>query len=115
MNYVTLDKTTAGLRITLTPEGRRELEGRLAHGGWGSPDSMLYTLLEDHLCNGWEWIRPEEIGALTSAPILSDESSREDEGLLTQVGTIYWFERYQVLCPVEQLYLKGHVDFDRAD
>jgi len=115
MSYVTLAKLNRHLRITLTPEGRTELQARLDNGDNISTDSTLYDLLENCLCNGWEWIRPEEIGALTSAPILSDDCSRDDSGLLGQIGAVYWFEKYQIQSPGEELLRVGHVDFDKAE
>jgi hypothetical protein len=112
--FVVIEKVRNKLRLTLTPAGRHELRSRLDAGDSISTDSTLYDMLEDHLSNGWEWIRPEEIGALTSAPILSDESSRDEQGLLTEVGAIYWFPNYQVLSPTEQLLKHGQVEFDKA-
>ena len=111
MSYVTLTKTDRALRLTLTPEGREELQARVDARQSIDTDSALYDVLEDHLANGWDWIRPEEIGALTSAPILSDECSRDEDGLLTDVGTVYWFERYQIESPVAELFKAGHVEF----
>ena len=36
-----------------------------------SSDSVMYDFFEEFIANSeWEWIAPEEIGALTSAPIL---------------------------------------------
>src|SRR5438094_504103 len=101
MSFVELDKRDGKLRITLTPSGRVMLQHRLDGGESIGTDAVLYALLEEHLGNGWEWIRPEELGALTSAPILSDECSRDEQGLLDQVGAVYWFPRYQIESPVE--------------
>jgi hypothetical protein len=38
----------------------------------------LYEALEAYTCNGWNWIPPEAIGALTDAPILSQDLSLDD-------------------------------------
>ena len=109
MSYVTLTKTGRALRLTLTPEGREELQARVDAGQSIDTDTTLYDLLEDHLCNGWDWIRPEEIGALTSAPILSDECSRNDEGEITSIGAVYWHERYQIESATNELLTTGHM------
>ncbi len=111
MSYVSLTKTGRALRLALTPEGREELQARVDDGQSIAADSTLYDLLDDHLCNGWDWVRPEEIGALTSAPILSDECSRDDQGAIETVGVVYWHERYQVESAADELLTTGHVDF----
>jgi hypothetical protein len=115
MPYVELVKKADALRITLTPAGQSFLRDRLEADDRIGTDAMLYDLLEDHLCNGWEWIRPEEIGALTSAPIFSDDCGRDEDGMLTQVGAVYWFPDYQIKSPVEELFRHGSVSFAKAD
>jgi hypothetical protein len=116
MSYVNLEKLPKCLRITLTPAGREELvDKRNADGTWKSgTDSILADLLEDHLCNGWEIVPPEDIAALTSAPILSDSTQRNDQGKLTKIGDCYWFPQYEVESEIETMLEKGFVDFDLA-
>lgn len=102
--YVDLKKTDEGdLAIVLSETGREEFETieemRSAHG----IDAELETLLEDHLGNGWEMVAPQEIGALTSSPILSDEVERDDEGGIREVGRVYWYPEYQVCDEIEEL------------
>ena len=70
--YVDLQKNDDGnLEILLNENGRSNFdtiqEVRDAQG----INEALYALLEDHLYNGWEMVPPEDIGALTAAPILS--------------------------------------------
>jgi hypothetical protein len=112
--FLELQRISGRLRIVLTPNGRQELQRRLDNGDNIDAEATLYDLLEDHLCNGWEWILPEELGALTSAPILSDDCRRDDQGRLIEVRPVFWFPSYQILSPVNQLLNAGHVDFDRA-
>jgi hypothetical protein len=102
--YVDLRKTDDGnLSIALTRNGRRELativEERDAHG----IHAALVALLEDHLCNGWEMVPPEDIGALTAAPILSDDILRDEEGRVTEVGRVFWYPDYAVRDEIEEL------------
>ena len=102
--YVDLQKTDEGhLEIVLNESGREEFETidemRSAHG----IDAALATLLEDHLGNGWEMVPPQDIGALTSSPILSDEDERDDEEAITEVGRVYWYPEYQVCDEIEEL------------
>jgi hypothetical protein len=63
------------------------------------------------LCNGWTWVGAEQIGALTGAPILSDEVETNEDGDIIHCGVVYWFERYQVESPVQTLLEKGEVTF----
>jgi hypothetical protein len=100
--YVDLHKTADGnLRIRLTRNGRRHFadirEQRDAFG----INAALSALLEDHLQTGWEMVPPEDIGALTSAPILSDEIVRDEEGRIVEAGRVYWYRDYQVKDEIE--------------
>lgn len=102
--YVDLRKADDGnLHIRLNRSGRRHFatirEERDAFG----IHAALCALLEDHLCNGWEMVPPEDIGALTAAPILSDEISRNEDGQVTEAGRVYWYPDYQVRDEIEEL------------
>lgn len=69
-----------------------------------SPDDLealaecrdLCEALEHPLCNGWEWIAPEEVAALTSGEIITDDAERDDDGNLLAVGRVYWNSYYAV-------------------
>jgi hypothetical protein len=63
----------------------------------------LAEALAPMLENGWEWITPEEIGALTDAPIISDEATRDDYGNLSELGRVFWYSSYMILDPVEEM------------
>src|SRR4051812_7572353 len=66
-------------------------------------------LLRDHLRRNWQEIRPEEVGALTSTMLFSDEVQRDDVGKLTWVGRIYWNPSYQVEDEIEELREKARI------
>ena len=102
--YVDLEKTEDGnLRIRLNRNGRRNFaEIREQRDAYGI-NAALYALLEDHLASGWEMVPPEDIGALTAAPIISDEISRDDEGRVTEAGRVYWYPDYQVRDEIEEI------------
>lgn len=102
--YVDLRQTAQGdLEIALNESGEREFETIEEVRAKLGINAALETLLEDHLCNGWEMVPPEEIGALTSAPILSDEIERDEEGRIVTAGRVYWFPEYQVCDEIEEL------------
>lgn len=110
---VNLAPTDNGLRIELTASGRQHLvEYELRNK---ATDEALAELLEYQLCNGWTWLRPEQIGALTDAPILSDEVTENDRGELVSVGRVWWHERYAVEDPIELLQTQGYVLFRRGE
>ena len=118
MSYVEIVKSIEGITLKLTPLGRAELKDLRIDGGmnWAkSHDSILADMLEDHLCNGWEFIQPEEIGALTAAPILSDSVTRDDSGNLLKVDQVYWFPDYAVRSELDELYENGEVFFPAAE
>jgi hypothetical protein len=102
--YVDLRKTAGDdLEIVLHPSGRRHFsEIRQQRDAYGI-HAALCALLEDHLCNGWEMVPPEDIGALTAAPILSDEIVRDDDGRVTEAGRVYWYPDYQVKDEIEEI------------
>lgn len=64
--------------------------------------------------NGWYVVAPEMIGALTEAPIVSDDVSFDDDGKIDHIGRVWWFPNYMVECPVETLAEKGSVIFTLA-
>jgi len=116
MSYVEIVKSVEGITLRLTPEGQEELaEYRIPEGWSHSPDMLFADMLEDHLCNGWEFIQPEEIGALTAAPILSDSAERDDQGNLVKVDQVYWFPDYAVRSELDELYENGEVFFPAAE
>ena len=123
MSYVTLKKLPHKLRISITPAGMEELLSRLIPPdenhtdkyNWNAgTNSILQDLLEDWLANGWEMVPPEDIAALTSAPILSDSVKRDDKGKLVSIGDAYWFPEYATTSELEELLGKGFVDFTKA-
>jgi len=102
--YVDLRKTAGGdLEIVLNRKGRRHFsEIREQRDAFGI-NAALYALLEDHLCCGWEMVPPEDIGALTAAPILTDDISRDDEGRVTDVGRVFWYPDYAVRDEINEI------------
>ena len=119
MSYIEIVKSEEGITLKLTDAGREELEGyrvdRLSPYNWNKgTEEILLNLLEDWLCNGWEMVPPEDIGALTSAPILSDEVERDDNGEIVKVGAVYWFPDYAVTCELDVLADNGEVFFPAA-
>lgn len=78
-------------------------------------DSRLSEVIEWQLANGWSLVQPEDVGALTDAPILSEEVETDEQGEVRGVGTVYWYPQYDVRDPVAQLLQDGYVEFVRAE
>ncbi len=100
------------LRLAITPTGLEYIEE--------SEDKpyiyRLADLLEWHVSNGWDWLSPKELGALTSCDlILSDDVEIDDTGSITsRPFTVYWFDNYQVENPFHSWKTKGYIDLTRA-
>ena len=109
--YADFHRVNGDLGITLTTQGREIVQEAHADGQNIDADQFMHDLFEWQTCNGWEWIAPEKIGALTDAPILTDSAERDDEGQLTSVGRVYWFPSFQVESPVRRLTEQGVVTF----
>ncbi len=111
--YTEFEKHANGVRIILLPEAREDVQAIAAADL--DADSKLGEVIEWQLGNGWSWVRPEENGALTDAPILSDDIEYNDHGDVVSVGAVYWYPRYEVSDPVAQLLTDGSVDFVRVE
>ena len=82
----------------------------------GLPENeALAELLEYQTANGYEWIRPEEIAALTAAPILGWDVKRNQAGEVISTGAVYWFDNYQVEDAIKTLRAGDTLIFKRAD
>lgn len=69
-------------------------------------DDFMYRLFENFIANSeYDWIQPEEVGALTSAPMLG---VRDEAGNITHA---YGFMDYQVRSAQEVLVANGSVFF----
>jgi len=72
-------------------------------------DQAMYEFFEDILANcEWEWIDAEEIGALTSAPILGYRDENEN------VVAAYGFMNYCVDSVLVRLFIDEKVEFDKG-
>jgi hypothetical protein len=58
------------------------------------------TGLEENTDYGWMHVHPENIGALTDAPIITKDEYLEDDGW---ANIVYFYGEYAIRCPVEEL------------
>ena len=101
------------LRITLLKEAREDVQEIRTMNI--TADNKFAEAIEYQLSNGWTWVSPEDIGALTEAPILTDNIETDDQGKVMHLGVTYWYPQYEVLDPLEQLLLNGFVEFTQAE
>jgi hypothetical protein len=106
--FLAFEETPRGLVITLTPEGEAEIRD--------NPEIGVEYLLEFQICNGWEYITPEEIGALTDATLLSNSADRDDQGKLLKIGAVYSnIGYYQMEDDVARLLRRGELVWSRCE
>lgn len=122
MQYVRTEKTPGGnLRLILLPEAREdllELKRRM-----DDPAENFSTLdaeaevLEHLIGNGFQYIEPKDVGALTDAPMISDdlEPNADDTGFQVTIGgSVYAFMLYESRSILDELAEKGAALFTGA-
>jgi hypothetical protein len=104
-NYIKAEKTDNSLILTLNNLNGAEECGvramddyRECEPDWQS-DAVMHEFFEDFIANTeYEWINPEEIGALTDAPILGVRDENEN------VIEAYGWMNYAVQSLMDALY-----------
>ena len=116
--YVILTEDSKGdLSMQLTPDGRAELQYIKQQKNIYDDNDVIATLIEDPKVggSGWGLIPPEDVGALTSAPIIGEDFSYDDDGNLEHPPEkLWWFPDYAIFSVGEEL-LKGEVIFQDAN
>lgn len=107
---VTYDITDEGLVFTADEETRKDLQVLRDKADYVYAEDAM---LEYALSNGLNWVRADDIGALTSAPILSDCCPDDDDSYPPD-ARFWWFERYQIEDPIDTLITTGRVVFPEA-
>lgn len=95
--YLTCKTLNNGIVLKLTKEGRKQLKyWQGLYPEWN--DTTLFCELCTTMISvsPWEFVTPEDIGALTSCPILlSEDVKGDDRGTLTAIGKLYWHASYE--------------------
>ena len=98
-------KTKNGLKITIDDADKKFLK-ELSEDNHNvlCTRTAEYDFFESYLCNSdWEWINPEDIAALTDAPILG---IRDENNEVTEA---YGYMDYQVYSMLEELEIHGEI------
>lgn len=95
------------LEVSITDEDPEDILSNMRGDDWT-------RMFEEQIGNGYEIVCPEDIGALTCAPIVSDDVVYHDDGKREVLGRVWWFPNYQVEDPAETLAARGKVVFQYA-
>ena len=105
------------LLLLANNDKRSEIASLLRDRGYGEADRFIRECLET--TGILYFVPPENICALTGAPILTNEYSvseaQDDQNLQNYPDAgLWWFPDYMVTCPWEQLAWRGRVLFRNA-
>lgn len=112
MQFVNFKIFDGFLHISLTDDGRKLIDE--------CDDTILYDLLEPSLHGGsddgnvWEIVLPYEIGCLTDSIIISNEVRRSIDGLIIDVGNMWWNPQYMNMDEIAVL-KSGELVFEPGD
>lgn len=100
-HLIEFKKTNKDLSLVPTKEGMQEARELLEQGK--NTVDVLRELIDWQISNGWVMLAPEDIGAMTESPILSEEVLYNENGDIVLVGRVYWFPSYMVRNELEEL------------
>lgn len=114
MKYTTFDIDHAGnLVITLTPEGREWLTENYSKDE--NDENIFIELNEYQLCNGFNLVNPEDIGALTSSLLIADGWINEETTPAQAQHINVWYYNYYVIHSyLHDLQNQGYVIWNKA-
>lgn len=102
-------KTAHGIKLVLEAG-----DAELITDNFSNNDITMLSFICEMLGESYQPVAPEAIGALTSAPIFTDELALADDGSVEHVGNIWWYPNYQVSHFAEVLLRDKEVFFHAA-
>lgn len=104
------------MRYEILENGDLEITGDISADAFEFPDSdsAMYEAFEPLTANGLMWVAPEDIGALTSAPILSDGTVKDNGDLDIEGAHVWWYPNYALRSPLRELIETGKTIFTAA-
>ncbi len=111
---ITADNVTrAILAESLREEGWMSTEGEFLREGLNvAPSLQAKRRKRGVVC--LEQVQPEDIGALTDAPILAEVLEVDEDGKPVEIARVWWFPQYELRNPWEDLARTGRVEFTEA-
>lgn len=97
------------LRISLNVGMEKDLREILDRelGDFGA----LLDATEQYWTNGWGVHSASQLGQLSDAPVICEDSTVEDDGSITLNGRSWYYLPYMVFSPLEKIWENGYVDF----
>jgi hypothetical protein len=97
------------LVISVDKSEQAELRSRFKYEPDFNSDDTMYDILEHLICNSeLEFCTPEDIGALTDAPILCIRNGKE------KIGKAWGFMNYQIRSVQQDLAEEGYAIFQNG-
>jgi len=93
------------------PEDADMLNELFARCGHNETEFLSELLAE----TGWSanghlhMVNPEDVGALTDSPLMTNDRTIDDDGTLSFVDKVWWYPNYMVANPAEKLLKHGSV------
>lgn len=114
--------TNGNIEITLTNDGLEELQdlkdNQHRKVNVINESELLWELFEDIFCNSaFEFLRPEEVGALTDSVIIGYDIPRNDEDEIQKFhedSKVFWFPNYMVTSIYDELVTDGKSYLDEV-
>lgn len=105
--------TGSNLILTIDIEDRAELYvSRIDNPNYFASNEAMYDIFEWLICNSeYDWISPQEIGALTDAPILGIKIYKDDYSDEVKDILAWGYEPYMIRSPQDDLADYGKVIF----
>ena len=112
MKHTILDN--GDIRFDLTEDfERQEIAEDLEDHGIAYMEGEIFS---SYFCNwSFEWVSPEEIGALTDAPIFGEVQRDDRTDDITKVYSMWWYPNYAIRSPIDDLIRDTFTVFDKGD
>ena len=109
INLTVLENGNLRLEFDGDSYDREDIEESLENNG---TVGAFCDMLESNTCNGWDLRFGDNIGQMTSAPFLFEDSVISDDGMTLQnFGRVWWHPDYMVKDEVETILANGFMDF----
>lgn len=106
---------SGNLTFILEPQDQADAKKLLAHHG-GDDNAFLADMLARFCPHGkFVPINPEEVGALTSAPMFATQVRALEQGARAVDGDVWWYPAYEHSNFAEVLVQQGKVTFMKGN
>lgn len=105
------ETTNGHLNLIAEPEDAEMLSDLFDRHGHNDTEFLAHLFESTGLSpNGQlHLVNPCDVGALTDAPIVSDEVCRNEDGEVIRVGKLWWFPHYAIQSLPDRLVKDGQV------